>query len=775
MLHITSLASASFEMHHLVEQFEGGEERRTGNVMIIPEEFHCPITHEIMKDPVMTSDGHSYERTAITDWFQQIQNSPHNSSSSTASYLLTSPQTNEPLQSHELYPNHALRNIIEKYSENNLLIQQSLSEIKEIQNKLEKAEKSIRQQLSLDSNLQKQLLEHISTTTDQQSKPKPQQKAKTSSRTSPRSHESSSSGDLDTESAAFSVIESVITKERDHLNEQKHLLIEKFAHTDQEEEKLSAQKENIKSQLLDQRSTAEIREMEQRSQEEILELRRIQSNIEQEMTQLANEYRKSVSRALGQSYEVSDAILETVREHCERPQASPLLSDYAACEIRYQHQQRVIDRTALSSQNEIQPLREAYEANRSSLNAKLEELEKILLPSLLSERETLRSQVGLVEQAKEALDDLKKDFQDSLHWAKISANGFYEPSMQTLSTVLLCFKVHSRLELQSGKGKNALKTQGLTPTRLRRWGCTVKELKNAGFSPQDLRDGHFTVREMRKEGYSLHDLIQCGFPPKELEENGFSARDLLAAGVSRDQLDEVGLEIEDEQERPVLGSDQRKRSSPQSQQQIVTSRKRSRQREYVVCGAGDEEEEEEEEDLGNEESARSSPRGHNSSHPSSSSSSSSSSSPGLPLYTFLELRTKRLHEDFTAAEAREAHCQVKSLKEAGFSCRQIYLGGYSTEEMMKDGITKRAIERVRKSAQELREKGFPARDLHTDGFLAEELYEAGYSYEDLQGGGYSATDLKNLGCPLARMIPYTKKRLLEAGYTEEEVDPLYRK
>jgi hypothetical protein len=36
---------------------------------IVPEEFLCPITLELMTDPVVAEDGHTYERSAITDWF----------------------------------------------------------------------------------------------------------------------------------------------------------------------------------------------------------------------------------------------------------------------------------------------------------------------------------------------------------------------------------------------------------------------------------------------------------------------------------------------------------------------------------------------------------------------------------------------------------------------------------------------------------------------------------------------------------------------------------
>lgn len=31
--------------------------------------FKCPITHRVMRDPVVAADGHCYERSAISAWF----------------------------------------------------------------------------------------------------------------------------------------------------------------------------------------------------------------------------------------------------------------------------------------------------------------------------------------------------------------------------------------------------------------------------------------------------------------------------------------------------------------------------------------------------------------------------------------------------------------------------------------------------------------------------------------------------------------------------------
>jgi Mg-chelatase subunit ChlD len=44
--------------------------------MNVPLEFKCPITNEIMKDPVLMPDGYTYERSAITNLLARKSNSP---------------------------------------------------------------------------------------------------------------------------------------------------------------------------------------------------------------------------------------------------------------------------------------------------------------------------------------------------------------------------------------------------------------------------------------------------------------------------------------------------------------------------------------------------------------------------------------------------------------------------------------------------------------------------------------------------------------------------
>ncbi|EKX44918.1 hypothetical protein GUITHDRAFT_62234, partial [Guillardia theta CCMP2712] len=38
--------------------------------------FFCPVTNEIMRDPVCTSDGKTYEREAIETWLKNHDTSP---------------------------------------------------------------------------------------------------------------------------------------------------------------------------------------------------------------------------------------------------------------------------------------------------------------------------------------------------------------------------------------------------------------------------------------------------------------------------------------------------------------------------------------------------------------------------------------------------------------------------------------------------------------------------------------------------------------------------
>lgn len=62
-----------------------------------PQSFICPLTMEIMFDPVLDNEGNSFERTALLDWLKDSH---------------VSPISGQPLFESRLIPNTALRQII---------------------------------------------------------------------------------------------------------------------------------------------------------------------------------------------------------------------------------------------------------------------------------------------------------------------------------------------------------------------------------------------------------------------------------------------------------------------------------------------------------------------------------------------------------------------------------------------------------------------------------------------------------------------------------------
>ena len=40
------------------------------------DEFACPITYELIHDPVIAADGHTYDRSAIQRWLSKHDTSP---------------------------------------------------------------------------------------------------------------------------------------------------------------------------------------------------------------------------------------------------------------------------------------------------------------------------------------------------------------------------------------------------------------------------------------------------------------------------------------------------------------------------------------------------------------------------------------------------------------------------------------------------------------------------------------------------------------------------
>ncbi|KAK4741666.1 hypothetical protein SAY87_025254 [Trapa incisa] len=74
------------------------KEDKNSGAVTVPDDFLCPITLDIMRDPVIVATGQTYERSYIQRWIDNGN--------------LTCPKTQQKLQNLTLTPNYVLRNLI---------------------------------------------------------------------------------------------------------------------------------------------------------------------------------------------------------------------------------------------------------------------------------------------------------------------------------------------------------------------------------------------------------------------------------------------------------------------------------------------------------------------------------------------------------------------------------------------------------------------------------------------------------------------------------------
>lgn len=67
-----------------------------------PDEYICPISMEIMRDPVITCDGHSFDRASLEEWLKEN---------------VTNPLTGASLALKTITPNYALKRLIDNFCE----------------------------------------------------------------------------------------------------------------------------------------------------------------------------------------------------------------------------------------------------------------------------------------------------------------------------------------------------------------------------------------------------------------------------------------------------------------------------------------------------------------------------------------------------------------------------------------------------------------------------------------------------------------------------------
>lgn len=100
---VSDLIKALRTSHWVVEQL-GPLEEVQATIPVTPNQFKCPISLDVMEDPVVAADGHTYERAQILQWMSSRENP-------------ISPMTGAPLDHQNLTSNHTLRSIITDFQQ----------------------------------------------------------------------------------------------------------------------------------------------------------------------------------------------------------------------------------------------------------------------------------------------------------------------------------------------------------------------------------------------------------------------------------------------------------------------------------------------------------------------------------------------------------------------------------------------------------------------------------------------------------------------------------
>ncbi|XWS34513.1 hypothetical protein CRYUN_Cryun21dG0044700 [Craigia yunnanensis] len=80
---------------------KGNEEIKKPDALVIPDDFLCPISLELMRDPVIVATGQTYERSYIQRWIDCGN--------------VTCPKTQQKLEKLTLTPNYVLRSLINQW------------------------------------------------------------------------------------------------------------------------------------------------------------------------------------------------------------------------------------------------------------------------------------------------------------------------------------------------------------------------------------------------------------------------------------------------------------------------------------------------------------------------------------------------------------------------------------------------------------------------------------------------------------------------------------
>jgi biotin operon repressor len=338
-----------------------------------------------------------------------------------------------------------------------------------------------------------------------------------------------------------------------------------------------------------QESLKKIKSEQDRLSQEITEGQRTFSELEQAIKERKQQFQdcEAENVALREQKHTLETELDSIgQSYCDLnedlTERSPVLLKYLGLVNQLSKNAAAMGEmdskmTKLICQNQFQILdetREKLQSNQESIALLFEEEEKFLKESRDSQSDLRILETG-------------RDLIVAMRWGKWASRGLYQPNASTAPLMLLLFEQYCRQQVPfkqinvdqiadamkmrdfsrstcpgSGNGISqfkwataelniakyvaaAAREVGYTAGELRCGGCPIEEICRAGYSLQEMKDSHFTVEEIRSGGWSVHEICSVGYSLKEMKSAGISAGDLRALGYSVMQLKEVCYLVEE--------------------------------------------------------------------------------------------------------------------------------------------------------------------------------------------------------------------------------------
>ena len=101
----------------LLSRYDSKTELEESGSVDIPAEFLCPISKELMKDPVIAFDGNTYERSEIEDYLKQNNKSPLTGADAQHSFVFPNNDMKKRIEAFLSANNHNMQESVEMAAE----------------------------------------------------------------------------------------------------------------------------------------------------------------------------------------------------------------------------------------------------------------------------------------------------------------------------------------------------------------------------------------------------------------------------------------------------------------------------------------------------------------------------------------------------------------------------------------------------------------------------------------------------------------------------------